>query len=615
MCGIFGLYSNNKNVTLDLLKKSINCVRYRGPDAEGFFINKEKTVGLAHVRLSIIDLSSDANQPMSSLDSSVHIVFNGEIYNYQDLKRELKRKGYHFRTNSDTEVLLNSYLEWDANCLEKLNGIFAFGIYDSRKNIILIARDRIGKKPLFYSCYKGNFLFASELKSIYYSGMIPTEIEPKAVNFYFSYGYIPGEISILKNTHKLMPAHFLVFDLNKHNIVIKNYWEIPEFIEEIKEEQAIEKLESLIEDSVKIRLISDVPLGSLLSGGVDSSLVTAFMAKITNSNLISFNVDFQGSTKSEAKYAKIVSNHLNTQHYNIIVSADYQKELEYVSGQIDEPIYDNSLLPTYILAKYVKEHVKVVLSGDGGDENFGGYIHYHSALLANKLGQLCPYPLKYLSGLISKFLPEGFFGKNTLYGIAKGAEGCFLYPTQIFKEQERKKLFKKDFLLELNIEEPLKYRKSFMNKNYDFVSQMCFTDLKTMLVDDILVKVDRASMMNSLEVRCPLLDYRIIEFSFSYLSGNLRIKNGIKKYLLKQIAKKYLPPNFPFERKQGFDIPKDLIPKNFILESVISFGENEFLEKSYILELVRKQKNEKSNLWTKIFAIYFFLRWMETWRK
>ncbi|WP_460178031.1 asparagine synthase (glutamine-hydrolyzing) [Thermodesulfovibrio hydrogeniphilus] len=593
----------------------MNCVKYRGPDAEGFFINKEQTVGLAHVRLSIIDLSTDANQPMSSLDGSVHIVFNGEIYNYQVLKKELEKKGYLFKTNSDTEVLINSYLEWDENFLEKINGMFAFGIYDSRKNRILIARDRIGKKPLFYSYYKENFLFASELKSIYYSDIIPVEIEPKAVNFYFSYGYIPGELSILKSIYKLKPAHFLIFDITSKSIKIKNYWEVPEFREKIKEERAIEELESLIEDSVKIRLISDVPLGSLLSGGIDSSLVTAFMTKITDHEVMSFNVDFQGSSKSEAGYAKIVSSHLKTQHHNIVVSVDYQKELEYVSGQIDEPIYDSSLLLTYILSKYVKDYVKVVLSGDGGDENFGGYIHYHSALIAKKLGQLSPPPLKYLAGMISQLLPEGFFGKNTLYGIAKGSDGWFLYPTQIFKEEERKKLFKRDFLEEINIKEPFNYRKRFMDRNYDFISQMCFTDLKTMLVDDILVKVDRASMMNSIEVRCPLLDYRIVEFSFSYLSGNLRIKNGIKKYLLKQIAKKYLPPDFPFERKQGFDIPKDLIPKNFILERILSFDENEFLEKSYILKLVKGQKKERRNLWTKIFAIYFFLRWMETWRK
>lgn len=614
MCGIFGILSTKRPIDVPFLEKAISCVSYRGPDTQGFFINKDRTVGLAHKRLSVIDLSQTGNQPMSDNGKNLWIVFNGEIYNFHELKEILLSDGYEFISTSDTEVLLYTYKKWGSECLKYINGMFAFAIYDSEENKFFLARDRVGKKPLFYTNYGGFFIFSSELKQIVSTGIIPINIDQNAINYYFALGYIPGNMCLIKHVKKLPPSHFLEFDLNSE-IRINCYWDTPDFEMAKGEEQALEDIEELLTDSVKNRLISDVPLGVFLSGGIDSSLVVASMRKVHNGKIKTFSVGFEGSKKNELRYSRIVANYLGTTHNEIIVVPNFRDDLEHISGLLDEPIYDNSFLPTYYLSKYTKKYVTVGLSGDGGDEVFGGYIHYKSALIAKSIARLAIPPLNKIAGLIASRLPEGQFGKNTLYGISYRDKACFTFPTQIFKPGERKKLFKNNFFKSVDIESPTKYRENLMNKNYDFVNQMCYTDLKTMLVDDILVKVDRASMFNSLEVRCPFLDYRIIEYSFRHLPGSLKIKKGIKKYLLKKIAKKILPEDLKIERKQGFDIPADLLSRTYITKRILDFPSNEFISRTFVSQLINAQWSSRSHLWHKLFALYFFLRWLETWRK
>lgn len=613
MCGILGIHDPRGLSEEAILEKAIGCISYRGPDAGGIFISEDKTIGLAHKRLSIIDLSEAGNQPMCDVEKKLWIVFNGEIYNFKKIKEILTKDGYSFVSTSDTEVLLYSFKKWGKACLKYVNGMFSFGIYDSQTKKIFLARDRTGEKPLFYSFHKGKFIFASELKAIQATGLVPSDIDMEAVNYYFALGYIPGDMCINRNVRKLPPGHFLEFDIQNRDYRIIKYWDAPVFDEARDEATATEEIEGLLIDAVRLRLISDVPLGVFLSGGVDSSLIAALMRKVHNGEIKTFSVGFEGSKRNELKYARIVAKHLETTHTEFVVKRDFRNDLEHISGLLDEPICDSSLLPTYYLSKFARQTVKVALSGDGGDELFGGYIYYKSAMVARNMAMLAVPPMNKLSGFISSLMPEGLFGKNTLYGIFHGGKSCFSYPTQIFKADEREKLFTKTLLDKIKIEAPVEYREKMMDKNYDFINQMCYADLKTFLADDILVKVDRASMFSSLEVRCPMLDYRLVEYAFGHIPGNLKIKNGKKKYLLKKLAKIYLPEDLDIERKQGFDIPSDLLKRTYLTDRLLSFPRNEFISGSYIEQLVNSQRSGQVHLWSKLFALYFFLRWLEIW--
>jgi asparagine synthase (glutamine-hydrolysing) len=613
MCGIFGI-SSVEQVDMDMLKRSADTLAYRGPDAEGYYLNKDKTIALAHRRLAILDLTDAGRQPMCDAEKTLWIVFNGEIYNYRELREDLSGDGYIFSSTSDTEVLIYSYKKWGEGCLDRINGMFAFCIYDAARGTFFLARDRIGKKPLFYAFNRGNFVFASELKAILSSGYFAPDLNEEAVNFYFALGYIPGGMSIIRGVSKLPPGCCLECNLGTGAMSEKRYWDVPEFESAAIEDRAIEDIEYLLADSVKQRLISDVPLGAFLSGGVDSSLVVAFMRQVHNGEIKTFSVGFEGSRRSELQYSSLVARHFGTTHKEIIVRPQLAEDLEYVSGLMDEPIYDNSILPTYYLARNTRQDVTVALSGDGGDEIFGGYINYHSALRSRAIASYIPSFLKGTAGMMARRMPEGVFGKNTLYGISRGDKACFVYPPMIFKDHESRELFNADYIQRIDSAAAARYREKLMDKNYDFVNQMCYADIKTELADDILVKVDRASMFNSLEVRCPLLDYRIAEYSFRHIPGDMKIKGGIKKYLLKRIARKYLPRSLDIERKQGFDLPGDLLMKAHITERLLQFPKNDFISQQYIGELVKVQDRGKSYHWHKLFALYFFLRWLETWR-
>lgn len=614
MCGIFGIHSVDLRIDVPFLAKATSGIYYRGPDQEGYYINKNKTVGLAHKRLSILDLSDTGRQPMCDHEKTSWITFNGEIYNYPEIKEILIKDGYVFSSSSDTEVLLYSYKKWGVGCLERLNGMFAFCIYDARQERFFLARDRIGKKPLFYTIPRGGFIFASELKSIISTGLVMPDINPEAVNYYFALGYIPGEHCLVQGVKKLPPGHCLEYSLRTHSMNISQYWDTPEFEEAGTEDRTLNDIEELLADSVKRRLISDVPIGAFLSGGVDSSLVVAFMRKVHNGSIKTFSVGFEGSNKSELGYSAVTARHFDTIHKEIVVSPNFVEDLEYVSGLMDEPIYDNSILPTYYLSKHTRQDVTVALSGDGGDEIFGGYIHYKSALNSRSISAFVPSVLRTAAEMAASRMPDGMFGKNTLYGIAKGDKACFVYPSMIFKDHEGERLFNPDFMRAIDLKSAARYREDLMDKNYDFVSQMCYADMKTNLVDDILVKVDRASMFNSLEVRCPLLDHHIVDYSFKHIPAKMKINSGIKKYLLKKIAKKYLPKELDIERKQGFDLPGDLLMKTHITKRLRQFSKNEFISQSYVIELVKAQEAGKAYLWHKLFALYFFMRWLEIWR-
>lgn len=612
MCSIFGYYSKdkNKNYIIQATNKALEITKYRGPDFSHSIYFDSLNFSLGHNRLAIIDLSPTANQPMSTKDEKLWIVFNGEIYNHLEIKEELTKRGYHFFSKSDTEVILNAYQQYGVDFVKKFDGMFAFGLLDIENRKLILARDIAGEKPLFYYFDGKSFIFSSELKQILIQS-ISSKFNYERLNIYFSLGYLPHDMSFFSNIHKLPPAHLLIFNFDSKDIELNSYWEIPSFKKSLSEEEIIGSVCEILKKSVKRRMISDVPLGAFLSGGIDSSLTVNFMRETGVTNIKTFTVAFEGSSRNETEYAKIVAKHLNTDHTEIIIKPEFDKALESITDSLDEPIYDSSLIPTYYLCKYVRNYVTVALSGDGGDELFAGYIHYLSSILCKKISRYIPCSFRKFFSFIGSLLPEGYFGKNTLMSIGRGGYECYVYQTQVFKNQERKKLLP----YTNNFEEPNLFKHNLMEQyRGDFINKMTFADYYTNL-QQILVKVDRASMMNSLEVRTPFLNKDLIEFSFKHISGNLKLKENRTKYILKKITKLRFPANFPVDRKQGFDIPQDFLVKSNFINKLKDMPDFEFLNEKYIRKLINLQEKRKGNFWNKLFAIYIFKHWYDKWVK
>ena len=616
MCGIAGIVDLN-SVEKDLLIQMRDSMVHRGPDDSGIWINADRTVGLAHRRLSIIDLTEAGRQPMSDSQGRVWITYNGEIYNFKEIRRELEAKGYSFRSRTDTEVIITAYKEWSTDCLQKFNGMFAFAIYDEEKKIIFMARDRVGKKPLYYANYNGRFAFASELKALLKDCSLPREIDIRALNCYLTFGYIGGERSVFKSIRKLPPAHALLYDFKE--IRIWNYWE-PQLLSELthSEEELLEELESLLEDAVRLRMISDVPLGAFLSGGIDSSLIVAMMSKVSGEPVKTFSIGFEEDKYNELPYARVVADHFGTEHYEIIVKPDAFSILPQLVEQFDEPFADTSLIPTYYVSKATREYVTVALSGDGGDELFGGYTHYLGTLGNYYIAKFIPSAIRSGVSAMAEMLPEKLMGKRQLLRLRYNPYEAFINRTThlYFGERYRRNILKPEVLAELKDDflEPENSRLSYLDRvKGDFISSLTFTDFKTYLPDDILVKVDRASMLVSLEVRAPLLDYRIVEFSFRKIPGNLKVKRMTLKYLLKRLARKILPNKLEINRKQGFSIPVSEWFRGELFHKVreILLDSNDlFLRKSYIEKLLIEHRNG-INHGGRLFTLLSFYLWQE----
>ncbi len=564
MCGILGVV-DEKGVDEKLFKKMRDTMVHRGPDDAGIWISRKNLVGLAHRRLSIIDLSEAGRQPMSDSEGKIWIIFNGEIYNFQEIQTELKEKGYRFRSHSDTEVIINAYKEWGTDCLHKFNGMFAFGIYDDNEKIIFLARDRLGKKPLYYIHDRRNnyFAFASEIKALLKDKNTYREIDFQALNFYFTFGYIPGELCIFKEIRKLPPAHAMIYWLNSGEKKMWGYWDIPYLSEKrTSEHELLEELEVLMQDAVRIRLVSDVPLGAFLSGGVDSSIVVAMMSKVSDKPVKTFSIGFEDNAFNELPYAKIVSEHFGTEHHELIVKQDAISILPELVRQFDEPFADSSMIPTYYVSKATREHVTVALSGDGGDEIFGGYKVYLASLFDYYARMLMPFFMRkglahaaecFPNRVAAKIMKQLSLLKYDLYDVFIERS---IYP--YFGKELRSHILSQDIINGLNKQflAPELSRRHYLEQGErDFINHLTYTDFKTYLPDDVMVKVDRMSMLASLETRAPIMDYRIAEFSFKHIPGNLKVKGVTPKYLLKKLAKKILPGKLDINRKMGFAIP------------------------------------------------------------
>ena len=560
MCGIAGFIEREKDTPKVereiLLDRMCKVITHRGPDEQGATVEGRAALGMR--RLSIIDLKC-GQQPIRSNDGNLIIIFNGEIYNYRELKAELESLGHRFKTNSDTETILYAYKEFGADCLAKLRGMFAFAIWNKHDESLFIARDRVGKKPLFYALTeKGNFVFGSELKVLLTHGEVKKEIDFVALDSYLTFGYVPEEFCIFKNVQKLAPGNYLIFKDGK--IETRSFWDFKyeKPIEVKSENEYVETLRELIKDAVKVRLVSEVPLGAFLSGGVDSSAIVGMMSQLSGKPVKTFSIGFREDSFNELKYARIAAEHFQTEHHEFIVTPDLVETIDELVWHFDEPFADPSSLPTFMVSKMARDYVTVVLSGDGGDELFAGYTRYVTDKKRGGLGKL-PFALrKNLLKPLSEALPRGATGKNYLYNSSLGAIERYIDSVSHFNRLGKNALYTSDFLANLNGDfgrgEKLFEQIARKISTGNPTDNLLYLDSKTYLPGDILTKVDRMSMATSLEARVPLLDHKLIEFVMQ-IPTHLKLKGLETKYIFRQAVRGIVPDAILDRPKQGFGVP------------------------------------------------------------
>jgi asparagine synthase (glutamine-hydrolysing) len=560
MCGILGIVSKSPNSDKSWLKKGLNSLLHRGPDDCGEWISSEGHVGLAHRRLSIVDLSMAGHQPMQDPDNGLVIVFNGEIYNFLKLRKELSLKGYSFYSQTDTEVVMKAYVEWGTDCLKKFNGMFAFALYDPRNQLVFLARDRAGEKPLFLFNNGEELRFASELKALLTDESLARKLDHESMDIYLAMGYIPGDRCILKGFSKLKAAHAMTFDIKLGKSRTWQYWQLPDSPEKTEyranKEELLWELKSLLCDSVKRQLVADVPVGVLLSGGLDSSLITSFAVQ-SSPRVKTFTIGFAGDVlMDERKHARLIANYFGTEHIELEANPATADIIIKLARQFDEPIIDSSMIPTYLVSHLVSQHCKVALGGDGGDELFGGYGHYSRLLWMKEKFE--PIPLvfrKAVSSYAEKILPTGVKGRNWLQGFGVDLKEHVPLIGYFFDPLTRSKLMKNSQHLSVSKNSVSNLINGISKHSNELLYGATRMDFQNYLAEDILVKVDRASMFNSLELRAPMLDYRLIEFAFGKIPATYKATKFEKKILLKELASQLMPKEFDFKRKQGFSIP------------------------------------------------------------
>ncbi len=606
MCGITGFYANNNPdfVSKSELDQMTSCLDHRGPDAVGSYYSE--TIGLGHQRLSIIDLSSDANQPMASHSMRYVCVYNGEVYNFKQLAIDLD---VEFKTGSDTEVIVEAFAEWGVTFINKINGMFAIAIYDKQENILYLFRDRIGIKPIYYFWDGSNFAFSSELKSLVKIETIrkSRSINPQAINEFLHIGYIPEPNTIYTNIRKFPSGHLGI--VSENGFRLESYWDIEGSIRRnmiIDEVEAKTKLKDLVEDSVSMRLMSDVPFGTFLSGGVDSSLVTAVASKCLSGKLNTFSIGFSDSKYNEAEFAKRVAKHLGTNHHEYYVTENDAKDIIFdMLDFYDEPFADSSAIPTMMVSKLAKQTVTMVLSGDGGDELFHGYGSYK---WAKRLSRLHVKSLKHLYSLILSLAPSNRFNRTAYLFKYKNKAGLkshiFSQEQYLFSEPEIANILNPDYVASNSL---IQDYTCYVRRLTPEESQAIF-DIRYYLKDDLLVKIDRASMRYGLETRVPLLDYRIVEFALN-LHPSLKIQDKTHKYLLKELLYDYVPKEFFDRPKWGFSIPLEKWLKEdlgFLINDYLNeYTINKFSVVNYkkVENLIKQFRSGKTFLYNRIWLL------------
>lgn len=612
MCGIAGLFdpSGSGLVSAPLLKAMTDQMVHRGPDDEGFYVSGP--VGLGHRRLSIIDLA-EGHQPLTNEDGTVWVVFNGEIYNFLDLRKSLMAKGHVFKTSTDTEVIVHLYEEKGEDCFRELRGMFAIAIWDEPKRKLILGRDRVGKKPLFYHYNGSRIVFGSEIKAILQVPGISRDVDLEALSDYFSLLYVPAPKTIYKQVRKLLPGHYLT--ISNHGLKDVEYWDIafnPEL--GVSAEAWAERLAEKLRESVAMRLISDVPLGAFLSGGVDSSAVVAMMAERNNGRVRTSSIGFDNQAFNELPYAREIARYFDTDHHEEVVRPDAVGIIEKLAWHYDEPFADSSAVPTYYVSKIARQHVTVALSGDGGDENFAGYRRYYFDQREQRLRGVFPAGFRrQVFGTLSELYPKAdwapriFRGKATLENLSCSHIEGYFRSVSAFHPALKAALLSGDVRRDLRDYDTADLFREYYDKmaHADPLSRIQYVDIKTYLVDDILVKVDRASMANSLEVRSPILDHEFMELA-ARIPSSLKLKGMSGKLIFKQMLKPLLPESVLNRKKMGFAIPLaqwfrgDL---KSMAEGVIfpanggGFIDNEFA-KSLWQQHQRGSRDRSTELWT-----------------
>jgi len=626
MCGIAGFLSNGfADLSVDDLLRMGDSIAHRGPDAHGEFLDTD--VGLCHRRLSILDLSAAGNQPMYSADQNIIIIFNGEIYNFVERRDELIKNGIEFSSGTDTEVIIQLYLKHGRECLKYLNGMFAFAIWDKRDKTLFIARDRLGKKPLYYFDDGKRFAFASEIKALLELPDIPREVRLDAVYDFFAYQYVPDPKSIFKQIYKLPPGHFMVVDNGV--IAITKYWDLDiTTVTSDSESTSTQKLRDLLKSATKRRMLSDVPLGAFLSGGVDSSGVVATMAKMSSKAVKTCTVAFDDEKFNESEFAKSVAEQYNTEHHEFLVNQNVSEQLEHIVSFFDEPFADPSLVPTYFVSELARQAVTVAIAGDGGDEVFAGYEKYTKEDIENRLRQKFPqWMRKRVFPTLADFfalseLPLFRKAKSLLTSLSVSPEyGFYITNSQIddrhWRELSKQSL--KDALADYHPSKiTLDVYKGANGPNH--LANILYTDIKTYLTGGILVKVDRMSMANSLEVRAPILDMEILEFAAT-LPHHFKFKDGEKKHILKEAFKPDLSDDVLYRKKMGFSVPLAEWFRTEIYEIAEKYliadprGLSEVFELQAIKKYWQDHQDKKADHSTILWSMLMYEMWWQRYMK
>lgn len=562
MCGISGIVYRDPHHPLDrdLVRAMARTLAHRGPDSEGYLF--DPGAGLGHRRLSVIDLA-EGHQPVFNEDRTRAVVFNGEIYNFPELRAELETRGHRFATHSDTEVIVHAWEEWGDACLVRLRGMFALALWDRVRRRLLLARDRVGKKPLYY-CHDGERLaFGSELKALLEDPSVKRAVSLEALDEYLSFGAVQAPRTIYQHVQQLPAGHFLVWEDGQ--IRISEYWDLPTGpVHRRREAEYLEAFSAVFDEAVRLRMISDVPLGAFLSGGVDSSAVVLTMARHSSRPVVTTSVRFREDAFDETRHARVVAEHVGAEHDEVLVDPDAAAVLPRLAWHLDEPFADSSALPTYYVSQAARRRITVALSGDGGDELFGGYAwRYGLNLLEARVRRLLPAPVRRrVVGPLATVWPKGdrwprpFRWKTFLRNVSLPAEQAYFLDMSIFGPREKARLLSAEVRRILGDHDPFEgFSRHFARvKGLPHLARITYVDLKTYLASDILVKVDRMSMAHSLEVRSPLLDHRVIEFAAT-LPPEMKFRGLTSKYLLRRYLAERLPPELAYRPKQGFAIP------------------------------------------------------------
>ena len=625
MCGVAGFVESpsipapfSGDERHALVSAMCDAIRHRGPDDQGAWSGAGVAIGMR--RLSIIDLAG-GHQPIHNEDRTVWIVFNGEIYNYRELRSVLEAAGHRFYTSTDTETIVHAYEQWGSAAIGRLRGMFGLAIWDTRTGTLVLARDRVGIKPLHYAERDGRLYFGSEIKSILCAPGVAREIDLDALDHYLSFLYTPRDRSIFEGVKKLPPGHVLVWRDGRHRV--EQYWEVPAdepdesdraFIG--SEPEAIAALRAVLADAVRSHLVSDVPLGAFLSGGIDSSVVVGLMAETAGARVKTFSIGFDEPAFDELEHARRVANHFGTDHHEFVVKPDTIRILDELIAHFDEPFADSSAIPTWYVSEMARQHVTVVLSGDGGDELFGGYDRYVPHPRVAAFDRYGPKALRRVAALAAARLPHGTRGKNFLRHVGRDAKGRYIDGIRLFSADEKPALLSAEVRRRLTGPDP----ECLLARHFDrfahlpWASQMMRFDAETYLPEDVLTKVDRMSMAHSIESRVPLLDNEVIAFA-SRLPAALKIKNGRRKHILKEVAATLLPKDVIDRRKQGFGVPigvwfrgylRELFADTLLSARTLQRG---YFQPAFVRLLVAEHLAGKRDHTLRLWQLVVFERW------